>query len=134
MIRFHLKCENDHSFESWFQSGDAFDRLVASGMVNCTSCGSTQIAKSVMAPAISTSSQITAPKPDEAAIAALREKVESTSDYVGKTFAKQARDMHAGITPERPIYGEANLAEARKLVEDGVPVLPLPFMPRKKTN
>ena len=134
MIRFHLKCENDHSFESWFQSGDAFDKLVASGMVNCTSCGSTKIAKSVMAPAVSTSSQGMPPKPDEAAIAALRDQVENNADYVGKTFAKEARDMHDGTTPERPIYGEANLAEAKKLVEDGVPVVPLPFMPRKKTN
>ncbi len=134
MIRFHLKCEQNHKFESWFQSGDAFDKLVAAGMVNCTSCGSTRVSKSIMAPAVSTSSEITAPKPTETAIAALREKVEANSDYVGKGFAKEARDMHDGIVPERPIYGEANLKEAKKLVEDGIPVIPLPFMPRKKTN
>ena len=134
MIRFHLKCEQNHKFESWFQSGDAFDKLVAAGMVNCTSCGSTKVSKSIMAPAVSTSSEITAPKPNETAIAALREKVEANSDYVGKGFAKEARDMHDGVVPERPIYGEANLQEAKKLVEDGIPVIPLPFMPRKKTN
>ncbi len=134
MIRFHLKCDQDHQFESWFQSGDAFDKLVAAGMVTCTSCGSTKVGKTIMAPAVSTSSQITAPKPNEAAIAALREKVESNSDYVGSSFAKEARDMHDGIVPERPIYGEANLQEAKKLVDDGIPVVPLPFMPRKKTN
>ncbi len=87
-----------------------------------------------MAPAVSTSSQITVPKQNEAAIAALREQVESNSDYVGDTFAKEARDMHDGVTPERAIYGQANLAEAKKLVDDGIPVVPLPFMPRKKTN
>jgi hypothetical protein len=134
MIRFHLKCDQDHEFESWFQSGAAFDKLVASGLVNCTSCGSTKIAKTIMAPAVSTSSQITAPKQTEATIAALREKVEAGSDYVGGGFAKEARDMHDGVTPERPIYGEANLQEAKKLVEDGIPVIPLPFVPRKKTN
>ncbi|MDB4111138.1 DUF1178 family protein [Yoonia sp.] len=134
MIRFHLKCDQDHEFESWFQSGAAFDKLVAAGMITCTTCGSTKVAKTIMAPAVSTSSQITAPKQNEAAIAALREQVESNSDYVGDTFAKQARDMHDGITPERSIYGQANLAEAKKLVDDGIPVVPLPFMPRKKTN
>ena len=87
-----------------------------------------------MAPAVSTSSQITAPNPTEAAIAALREQVEKNSDYVGETFAKEARAMHDGTIPERSIYGQANLAEAKKLVEDGIPVVPLPFMPRKKTN
>lgn len=134
MIRFHLKCDQDHAFDSWFQSGEAFDKLVASGMVTCTSCGSTAISKSVMAPAISTSSQITAPKPTEAMIAALRDRIEAGAEYVGRSFAKEARDMHDGLTPERAIYGEANLQEAKKLVEDGIPVVPLPFVPRKKTN
>ena len=134
MIRFHLKCDQDHQFESWFQSGAAFDKLVTARMINCTTCGSTKVTKTIMAPAVSTSSQITALKPTEAAIAALREQVEKNSDYVGETFAKEARAMHDGTIPERSIYGQANLAEAKKLVEDGIPVVPLPFMPRKKTN
>lgn len=134
MIRFHLKCDQDHEFESWFQSGDAFDKLVTAKMVNCTACGSAKVRKMIMAPAVSTSSRITAPKPSETDLAALRDKVEANSDYVGKSFAKEARDMHDGLAPERPIYGEANLKEAKKLVEDGIPVVPLPFMPRKKTN
>ncbi|KQB95817.1 hypothetical protein AL073_14145 [Loktanella sp. 1ANDIMAR09] len=134
MIRFHLKCDQDHEFESWFQSGDAFDKLVAANLVNCTACGSTQVRKMIMAPAVSTASRITAPKPSEPDFAALRDKVEANSDYVGKGFVKEARDMHDGLVPERPIYGEANLKEAKKLVEDGIPVVPLPFMPRKKTN
>jgi len=134
MIRFDLKCDQDHEFESWFQSGEAFDKLVAGNMVNCTACGSTQVRKMIMAPAVSTASRITAPKPSEPDLAALRDKVEANSDYVGKGFVKEARDMHDGLVPERPIYGEANLKEAKKLVEDGIPVVPLPFMPRKKTN
>ena len=134
MIRFHLKCDQDHAFESWFQSGEAYDKLVAAGMVTCTDCGSTKITKSMMAPAVSTSTAITAPKPTEAMLAALREKVESSSDYVGGRFVREARDMHDGLVPERPIYGEAKPHEARKLIEDGIPVVPLPFMPRKKTN
>jgi hypothetical protein len=134
MIRFHLKCDQNHEFESWFQSGAAFDKLVAAGLVNCSMCGSAKVAKTIMAPAVSTSSQITAPKPSENEIAALRERVEASSDYVGKGFVKEARDMHDGRVPERPIYGEANLNDAKKLLEDGIPVVPLPFMPRKKTN
>jgi len=134
MIRFQLKCDHDHQFESWFQSGAAFDKLVAAGMVNCVSCGSAKVTKTIMAPAVSTSSEIPAPKQTENTLAAMREKVEATSDYVGKSFVKEARDMHDGIAPERPIYGEANLQDAKKLVDDGIPVVPLPFMPRKKTN
>lgn len=131
MIRFHLKCDQNHQFESWFQSGDAFDKLVAGNLVTCTVCGSTMVAKSVMAPAIATA---VAEPAEENPIIALRKKIESTADYVGKSFAKEARAMHDGLVPDRPIYGEANLAEARKLAEDGIPVLPLPFIPAKKAN
>lgn len=134
MIRFHLKCDQNHQFESWFQSGDAFDKLVSSGMVNCVSCGSTAVSKSIMAPAVSTSSEIKPPKPVENALDELRKNVEENSDYVGTSFAKEVRDMHDGVKPERAVYGEAQLEEAKKLVEDGIPVVPLPFVPTKKTN
>lgn len=68
------------------------------------------------------------------AIQTLRDHVEKNSDYVGKKFAEEARAMHEGDTPHRPIYGEAKTEEAKKLIEDGVPALPLPFIPRQKTN
>jgi hypothetical protein len=64
----------------------------------------------------------------------LRHEVETKSEYVGKSFAAKARAMHDGDIPDAPIYGEANAQEARKLIEDGVPVLPLPFIPSKKVN
>ncbi|WP_333714571.1 DUF1178 family protein [Yoonia sp.] len=134
MIRFHLKCDQDHAFESWFQSGEAYDKLAASGMVSCAMCGSTKISKSMMAPAVSTSTSVTPPKPSAAMLAELRKRVESASEYVGSKFVREARDMHDGLVPERPIYGEAKPHEAKKLLEDGIPVLPLPFMPSKKTN
>lgn len=134
MIRFHLKCDQNHEFESWFQSGDAFEKLVASGMVTCTTCGSTAVTKSIMAPAVSTSSQITAPKPADAALAEMRKNIEANSDYVGSAFTKEARDMHDGLKPERPIYGEAKLDDAKKLINDGIPVVPLPFVPSKKSH
>lgn len=134
MIKFHLKCDQGHAFESWFQSGAAYDKLTAAGMVNCEVCGSTDISKTIMAPAVSTSSQITAPKRVEAALTEMRQNVEKNSDYVGKKFADEARAMHDGIKPERAIYGEASFKDAKKLVDDGIPVMPLPFVPSKKTN
>lgn len=67
-------------------------------------------------------------------MADLKRKVEENADYVGMSFATEARAIHDGTAPERPIYGEANLKEAKSLIEDGVPVAPLPFMPKKKAN
>lgn len=134
MIRFHLKCDNDHEFESWFQSGDAFEKLNASGMITCTTCGSSHVTKSIMAPAVSTKKAITAPKANEEGLTKLRKHVEDNADYVGKSFVKEARAMHDGEKPERSIYGEANLKDAKKLAEEGIPVMPLPFIPKKKAN
>jgi hypothetical protein len=72
-----------------------------------------------------------APPPE---IEALRKKIESQSDYVGTNFAREARAMHLGDAPERSIYGEAKPEEAKSLIEDGVPIIPLPFAPKRKTN
>lgn len=144
MIRYTLKCDKDHSFESWFPSAEGFERLRAENRLVCALCGSAQVEKSLMAPAVqaaraapeaATERPLGAPVNDvEAAIAALRQHIEANSDYVGLNFATEARAMHEGDQPERPIYGEARLDEARALLEDGVPVAPLPFLPRRKTN
>ena len=78
---------------------------------------------------------LAAPASDaEVALTKMRKDVEKNSDYVGSQFASEARKMHEGDAPRRSIYGEARMEDAKKLVDDGVPVMPLPFMPQRKTN
>lgn len=134
MIRYALSCEKTHTFESWFQSGPAFDALLKAGMVTCPTCGSADVTKTIMAPMVRKTDAITAPKAPKSDLEKLRDHVEKTSDYVGESFATEATAMHLGDTPERPIYGEANLKQAKQLISDGVPILPLPFTPRKRTH
>ena len=154
MIRYTLKCENDHRFESWFQSAEAFDTLSKQGFATCPTCGVTQVEKTLMAPTVRPARKAAAPVPDQPqaptpapqpmaapndpeiaeAVQKLREHVEQNSEYVGDSFAKEARAIHDGESPERAIYGQANAEEAKKLAEDGIPALPLPFIPRQKTN
>jgi len=139
MIRYALTCADNHSFESWFQSAEAYEKLAFAGMVSCAHCGSVDVRKSVMAPRIGKSTKAPRPlstpdTPAEKEISELRKKIEENSDYVGDNFASEARAIHDGDAPERSIYGEAKLEDARALVEDGVPVAPLPFMPPRKAN
>lgn len=136
MIRFSLKCDRDHGFESWFASNAAHDTLAKAGQIECPVCGSRKVEKSLMAPAVTATAETRPAGPDALAekLAAWRRHVEANSDYVGVEFAREARAIHEGLAPERPIWGEARLDEARGLVEDGVPVAPLPFVPRHKTN
>lgn len=68
------------------------------------------------------------------AMAQMRHLIEQNSDYVGMNFAAEARAMHLGDLPARPIYGEAKGEDARALLEDGIPVAPLPFIPRAKVS
>ena len=137
MIRFTLKCDQNHAFESWFQSSDAYDKLKSAGMVACEVCGSQQVEKTLMAPSVRTDKAAplsTPTTPQEEAIAKLRKQVEENSEYVGMSFAQEARDIHNGKKPERAIYGETKPEDAIKLIEEGVPVAPLPFATRKQTN
>tara|TARA_R110002096_G_scaffold273496_11_gene467420 strand:- start:333 stop:806 length:474 start_codon:yes stop_codon:yes gene_type:complete len=152
MIRYALSCPDDHTFESWFQSASAYDALADAGHVTCPFCGSAKVRKSLMAPAVSPARKAAAgnsdengmgtqtgplSRPDNArqeAVTAMRRALEANSDYVGGGFALEARRIHEGTAPERSIYGEAKPDEARKLLADGVPVIPLPFLPGRKTN
>ena len=140
MIRFSLKCSQDHNFESWFQSSEAYEKLANSGMLNCIDCGDSHIVKSLMTPKLSTKktkikNSLTTPLNDkEKALAKLKAEVEKNSDYVGMNFANEARAMHDGEQPRRSIYGEARPEEAKALIEEGIQVAPLPFMPKRQTN
>lgn len=153
MIVYTLRCAEGHGFESWFQSSGAYEALAGAGHVTCPQCGDNRIAKAPMAPAVALGESeaparlspsrtgdaapvsLARPNSDlERAIAALRKEVEARSDYVGPRFVQEARAMHLGDAPERAIHGEARPEEARQLVEEGVPILPLPFISGRKTN
>ena len=132
MIKYALKCEVDHDFEAWFPSSDGFDEQSRQGLVQCPMCGSSSVSKAIMAPMVRTSKEIPSPQQVMAEMLyKVRKHVESTHDYVGAGFAAEARDMHEGLTPERPIYGEATPDEVKALVDDGVPVAALPVIERK---
>ncbi len=141
MINYTLVCADGHQFESWFKSASAFEALEKAGHLTCAICGNGTVKKAIMSPRVAnskdpvTSTNISAPRSEaEKAVAALRNHVEKNADYVGGRFAEEARSMHSGDTPERAIYGEANGAEAKALLEEGVPVAPLPFLPNRKAN
>lgn len=137
MVRYSLSCAGGHAFESWFQSATAFDDLAARGLLACAHCGSAKVEKALMAPSVSTSKAAplaTPATPQEAMLAAMRRHIEESSDYVGLSFAAEARKMHEGGAPERSIWGETRPEEARALLEEGIPVAPLPFIPKRSAN
>ena len=87
-----------------------------------------------MAPRVATDRAPTGSRPTPAQIAAFRQRIESSSEDVGRRFAVHARAMHLGDEPDRAIRGQATAEEARSLLEDGIAILPLPGIPKSQAN
>jgi hypothetical protein len=152
MIRYTLRCDKDHSFESWFQSSGAYDSQVKRKLVSCPVCGSVKVEKAIMAPRIVSKKgrENPAPAPAEAAapeatslmmtqerelrakLKELRDHIVKNADNVGERFPNEARKMHYGDIEHRPIYGEASAEEAKALIDEGVEVAPLPVLPEDR--
>ena len=148
MIKYTLECRKKHRFESWFKSADAFEKLLTSGHITCSVCGISEVSKSIMAPNIGAKSnsrtksqninkEVSLSTPStvtEKAIKEFRQHIEKSSENVGSKFATEARKMHLGEAPERSIYGESTIKEAKDLIDEGISVVPLPFISSRKTN
>jgi hypothetical protein len=140
MIHYALRCDAGDEFEAWFRNSTDYDEQAASGLIACPHCGSTHIEKAPMAPNIQPSRK-RAPSPRAVAMAMaakVREHIRDNFDYVGESFAEEARKIHSGESDERPIWGEATPEQAREMVDEGLPVAPLPPAlaptPPKKLN
>ncbi len=151
MIVFDLSCHDGHRFEGWFGSSADYEDQRTRGLLACPSCGSGEVSKAPMAPAVPAKGNIrqevlapaaraqarnqvmaNAPMPPQvqkalAALAKAQAEVLKNSTWVGDKFAEETRKMHYGERSEAPIHGQASLAEAKALIEEGVPVAPLPF-------
>ena len=149
MIVFDLSCDFGHRFEGWFGSSDDFADQQNRGLIACPECGSSQVEKAPMAPAVpakANSKPDTAPSqgdesgqpvanrpmPTEvqkalSALAEAQEKALKESTWVGEKFAEESRAMHYGEVDEKPIHGKASLKEAESLLDEGIAVSPLPF-------
>ena len=153
MIRYNLRCERGHAFESWFQSSSAYESQEKRKLVNCPACGSAKVERAIMAPQIvgkktrhsaepSPATEVAAPASTPLMMAQerklrvklkeLRDHIVKNADNVGEKFPNEARAMHYGDKEHRPIYGEASPEEARALVDEGVEVSPLPTLPEDR--
>ena len=161
MIRYTLRCDHDHTFESWFQNSAAYDSQAKRKLVSCPVCDSVKVEKAIMAPRIVSkksreraepvpapasppTAEAPVPAPGatpllmaqerelRAKIKELRDHIVKNADNVGEKFPNEARKMHYGEIEHRPIYGEASPEEARALIDEGAEVSPLPTLPEDR--
>ena len=133
MIVFDLQCsDGGETFEVWFRSSSDFDEQSAGGLIECPFCGSTKVTKAPMAPRL--------PRKGSgdplAKLAAAQAELLKNSRWVGDQFVNTARAIHAGEAEPEQVHGNATIAQAKSLAEDGVPVapLPLPVVPPSQVN
>ena len=154
MIRYQLRCELGHPFESWFRSSAAYETQERRKLVSCPTCGSSKVERAIMAPQIvskmgrdstavapaaeatpapaSTPLMLAQERELRVKLKELRDHIVKNADNVGERFATEARAMHYGDKEHRPIYGEASPDEAKSLIDEGIEVSPLPTLPEDR--
>ena len=135
MIKYNLKCENDHEFESWFSNSNEFDKLNKKNLLECIFCSSNKIKKSIMAPMISGSKS--KDEGDELFdkysfkqrknLLKLREHIEKNFEFVGDKFSEKVREVYYDKKTKKSIYGTTTPEEREELAEEGIDLLSIPW-------
>jgi len=134
MIKYNLKCQNNHEFESWFSDSGEFDKLNKKGLLECIYCSSKKIDKSIMAPMIVNSkikneqNENIELKNEKNNLILLRRYIEKNFNYVGKDFSKKIREVHYDKKNNNGIYGTTTPKEREELAEEGIELFSIPWV------
>ncbi|MEC7212605.1 MAG: DUF1178 family protein [Pseudomonadota bacterium] len=136
MIKYNLKCENNHEFESWFSNSNEFEKLSKKRLLECIYCSSKEVSKSIMAPRVSIMDKKSTNlrKLDKLLNAEKRELIkfrnfiEKNFENVGKNFSKEVRDIYYDKKNKRLIYGTTTQKEREELEDEGIDLLSVPWV------
>tara|TARA_E500000178_G_scaffold182610_1_gene181159 strand:+ start:154 stop:576 length:423 start_codon:yes stop_codon:yes gene_type:complete len=136
MIKYNLKCHNDHEFESWFSNSEEFDKLIKKGLLECIYCNSKKINKSIMAPMISNTKNnndfieinYKDLNNEKNKLLDLRKYIEKNFDYVGKDFTKKVREIYYDKKSKKAIYGTTTIKEREELADEGIDLFSIPWV------
>ena len=138
MIKYNLKCDNKHEFESWFSDSEEFDKLDNKNLLECIYCSSKKISKSIMAPMVSVEKrEANLPKIDKIMmeekkkLTKLRNYIEKNFEYVGKDFSKKVREIYYDKKNNKMIYGTTSLKEREELAEEGIDLISIPWIDKE---
>ena len=136
MIKYNLKCENNHEFESWFSSSDEFDNLNKKKLLECIYCSPKSIEKSIMAPMVSLvndnkkefNSLENILKDEKNKLLKLRNYVEKNFEFVGDNFSKKVREVYYDKKNKKTIYGTTTPKERDELAQEGIDLISFPWI------
>ena len=132
MIKYNLKCNNNHEFESWFSDSKEFEKLKDRKLLECIYCSSTKISKSIMSPMITgiknKKNLDKILQKEKQTLLEIRKYVEKNFDYVGKDFSKKVRDIYYDRNSKKTIYGTTTSEERIELADEGIDLLSIPWV------
>ena len=135
MIKYKLTCKDcSYKYDSWFASSKEFEKLKILKYLNCSSCNSLNIDKSLMAPSILNN------KTSDKKFIEVKNKlkeykkfIKNNFDYVGENFAYEARSVHYNNKKRsKGIYGKASINEIKELSEEGIETEMIPWINDKE--
>ena len=135
MIKYNLKCDNEHEFESWFSDSREFDKLNKKKLLECIYCNSKKISKSIMAPMISVNKNRVDIqklkqnlKKEKKELIEIRKFIENNFEYVGKNFSKKVREIYYDKKSNKKIYGTTTESEREQLAAEGIELISIPWI------
>ena len=136
MIKYNLKCENKHEFESWFSDSCDFEKLKNKNLIECIFCQSKKVEKSIMAPRVVNSKMQN--KQNEISnielkkfkkdLQNLRKFVEKNFEYVDHNFANRVREVYYDKKSKKNIYGTTTKKQREELKEEGIDLVSIPWV------
>ncbi len=138
MIKYNLKCKNNHEFESWFSDSIEFEKLSIKKMIECTFCGTRLIKKSIMSPSVLTNEEKISKKKSLKKIQKMKEDllkmrnfVEKNFENVGKDFPREVRNIYYDKRKNKNIYGHATDEETEALKDEGIEFTTIPWVNKR---
>ena len=136
MIKYILKCKNEHEFESWFSDSNEFEKLNKKQMLECIYCSSKNIKKSIMSPMISggklkdkdSNFYDQGQLKEKHTLLKLREHVEKNFEFVGDKFSQKVREVYYDKKSKKSIYGTTSPEEREELEDEGINLLSIPWV------
>ena len=135
MIKYNLKCHNNHEFESWFSDSKEFDNLNKKKLLECIFCASKKIGKSIMAPMVSSTNKDNDLikgnkflKSEKKKLIEIRKYIENNFENVGSNFSKKVREIYYDKKNKKTIYGITTPEERKDLKEEGIDLLSIPWV------
>ena len=136
MIKYNLKCDNNHEFESWFSDSNEFNKLKKKKLLECIYCSSNKIQKSIMSPMVS-GIKLSEDKMsfldqkllnEKNELVKLRKHIEKNFEFVGDKFSQKVRDVYYDKETKKSIYGTTTPEEKKELEEEGIDLLSIPWV------